>query len=231
MILTDLLFPRLCVGCNKLGSYLCSNCTQSLPQKDLICPICKRNSIGGMTHPLCSKKYGLDGMWSLGAYSGKLRKIIQKLKYRWVSDIAERLVDIMIEYWVLYPPQFLEEINKSNGEGWVIVPVPLHPKRYKWRGFNQSALLGMILAKKIGLNYKEAIVRTKNTQPQVGLEAVVRRDNIKDAFALSPNNQKPAANSYLLIDDVWTTGSTLKECCYVLKKNGAKKVWAITIAR
>ncbi len=195
-----------------------------------MCPNCEKAAIGGMTHPLCKKRYGLDGLWSLGIYQDPLKKAIQKLKYKFVSQIAETLLDLMIVYWAKHIPQFLEEIKKDKGVGWVVVPVPLHPKRQKWRGFNQSALLGKMLSQKLGMEYAEALKRTRYTKPQVGIKAWERKQNMHNAFA--PNLKFKIENlKFLLVDDVWTTGSTLKECAYVLKKGGAQKVWAITLAR
>ena len=228
--LLDLFFPKICCGCGKFGIYLCLKCTKEILQIDLVCPNCEKPAIGGITHPLCHKKYGLDGLWSLGIYRNPLKKIIQKLKYKFVSDVADVLVNLMIEYWAKYTPVFIGEIKKDRGFGWMVVPVPLHPKRQKWRGFNQSALLGQILSKKLGLDYQELLQRTKHTKPQVGLASWERKKNIRNAFAL--NLKFKIENlKLLLIDDVWTTGSTLKECCYVLKRNGEKKIWAITLAR
>lgn len=230
MNILDLIFPKFCVGCNKFGTYLCLNCQNNLKQSDLVCPVCEKNSIGGATHPLCRKKYRLDGLWSLGIYEGSLKRAIQKIKYKFVSDVVNSLINLILEYWAKYPPLFLDAIKKDRGVDWVIVSVPLHPKREKFRGFNQSALLGKLLAKKIGLKYGEYLKRIKYTKPQVGLLSYQRKQNIKGAFALNPNcNLKPV--NCLLIDDVWTTGSTLKECCYILKRGGAKKVWALTLAR
>lgn len=230
MGLLDLVFPKFCVGCGKFGTYFCLKCVQNIPQADLICPSCERASIGGKAHPLCHRRYSLEGLWSLGVYQDPLRKALQKLKYKFVKDIVLVLVDIMVEYWAKFSPEVLEEIKKDRGEGWVIVPVPLHSKRQKFRGFNQSAEIGKLLASKLGLRYEEVLKRIKYTKPQVGLESWERKKNIKDAFSLDPkcliHNSK-----FLILDDVWTTGSTLKECCFVLKKAGAKKVWAVTLAR
>jgi len=186
-------------------------------------------AIGGAVHPLCNKRYSLDGLWSLGVYKDSLRSAIQKLKYRFVADTAEELVDLMVNYWAKYTPQFFEEIKREGPEKWVIVPVPLHPKRQRFRGFNQSALLGKILALKMGLRYEEVLKRIKYTKPQVGLKGWERKKNISGSFSLTKSSV--LGPNVLLFDDVWTTGSTLKECCYVLKRGGAKKVWAITLAR
>lgn len=230
MNILDLIFPKLCVGCNKFGTYLCSSCKNEIKQTDLVCPVCEKNSIGGLTHPLCSKKYRLDGLWSLGIYEGSLKRTIQKIKYKFVSDVGESLINLIVEYWAKNSPLFLDEVKKDGGEGWVIVPVPLHPKRERFRGFNQSALLGKILAQKIGLKYGNYLKRIKYTKPQVGLMGFQRKQNIKGAFSLNTSHF-PLITNILLVDDVWTTGSTLKECCYILKAGGAKKVWALTIAR
>lgn len=230
MNILDFLFPKHCVGCNKLGIYFCQDCVHKIKQTDLVCPFCERLSIGGVVHPVCRRKYGLDGLWSLGIYENPLKTAIQKLKYRWIEGIAIILVDLNLEYWARHPPLFLDEIKKDHGENWLIVPVPLHWQRQNWRGFNQAELLAKDLAKKIGLEYANALKRIKPTNPQVGKDAYKRRENIKGAFALDSISQLPNSN-ILLIDDVWTTGSTLKECCYVAKRGGAKKVWAITLAR
>lgn len=232
MRLSDILFPKFCLGCNKLGTYLCPGCISNIKQGELICPTCEHPSIGGSVHPLCKRRYGLDGLWSLGSYEGSLKKAIQKLKYKFVRELAQDLIDLSINYWAKYSPLFFTEISKTGVENWAIVPVPLHPKRERWRGFNQAALLGQLLSKKIGIDYREALNRVKHTKPQVGLKGSERKKNIKDAFTLTTNYQPKTKNSsILLVDDVWTTGSTLKECCYILKRGGAKKVWAITLAR
>ena len=228
----DILFPKKCTGCGKDGGYFCGDCVSNILQIDLICPQCTNLSIGGLTHPSCEREFSLDGLWSLGIYQGSLRKAIQKLKYEpaLVKDFAPVLVDIFIEYWVKYQPFIYEEIKK-NSQGWMIAAVPLHWYRGNKRGFNQSKLIGQLLSKKLGLDYCDGLKRIRYTTPQVKLKRKDRKANIKNAFEITKPytlNPKPFV---LLIDDVWTTGSTLRECCKVLKKAGAKKVWALTLAR
>lgn len=235
----DFLFPKICVGCGKLGTYFCPKCIASIGQGELVCPTCERPAVGGKAHPLCKRRYGLDGLWSLGVYQNPLRKAIQKLKYKFVRELGEVLVNLMVEYWAKHSPEFLEEIKKNKGEDWVIVPVPLHTFRQNYRGFNQSALIGQLLSKKLCLDYSDVLTRVKLTKPQVGMDSKNRRQNIKGAFALNLKFKISGACDltvfenlkFLLVDDVWTTGSTLKECCYVLKRAGAQKIWAITLAR
>jgi ComF family protein len=227
----DLIFPKYCVGCNKEGTLLCQTCQKQVTQKDLICPQCKKIAFAGLTHPICRRWYSLDGLWSFGAFEGVLRKSIQKLKYRWVTEHADILMDQVIEYLAISSPEFFLQIKRDRGIGWAIVPVPLHWQRQNWRGFNQSALIAKKLAESLGLPYVELLKRTKNTTSQTTYDAAARRLNIKNAFTLSPNISISSYPHILLIDDVWTTGSTLQECCFVLKKNGVKKVWGFTLAR
>lgn len=230
MNLLDLLFPKTCLGCKKFGSYFCVNCIQEIKQTELVCPFCERASLGGVVHSVCKRKFGLDGLWSLGIYEGSLRTAIQKLKYKWVSEIAKELIDITIEYWAKNSPILLDKIKKDQGKSWIITAVPLHPYRQRWRGFNQSELLAKLLAQKLGLRYENTLKRVRNTTSQMKLLSHERKQNIKNAFTLT-HNSSPITHNLLLIDDVWTTGSTLKECCYVLKRGGVKMLWALTIAR
>lgn len=230
MNLLDILFPKTCVGCGKFGSYFCADCIKEVKQSELICPFCERASLGGVVHSVCKRKFGLNGLWYLGVYQGSLRKAIQKLKYKWVSEMAKDLVDITLTYWAINSPIILDEIKKDQGKSWIVTSVPLYSSRQKWRGFNQSDLLAKLFAQKLGLKYETLLKRIRNTKPQMKLLAHERKQNIRNAFALT-NNGERITNNVLLIDDVWTTGSTLKECCYILKRGGAKKVWALTIAR
>lgn len=163
-------------------------------------------------------------------FEGALRRAIIDLKYHFVRALSDELLNLVLEYWARYQPYVLDQIKKDHGQNWLVVPVPLYKTRLNWRGFNQSELLAKKLAVSLNLKYVSALERIKSTTPQVALKGATRRQNIRQAFSL--NTKYDIQNTcVLLVDDVWTTGSTLKECCFVLKKAGAKKVWAITLAR
>ncbi len=230
-LILDLFFPKKCVGCKKIDTYFCKGCIANILQTDLVCPQCERLAMGGQTHPICKRRFGLDGLWSLGIYQGSLKEAIKQFKYGKVTGLAEILVNIILEYWARYQPFVFDQIKISRGEGWAVVPVPLYWWRGNTRGFNQSSLIGQLLSKRLGLDYSEALKRTRYTKPQYQLEGPARHQNIRGAFEISSDFFLNPFPFTLLIDDVWTTGSTLKECCYILKRNGAKKVWAITLAR
>jgi len=113
----------------------------------------------------------------------------------------------------------------------LIVPVPLHRKREKARGFNQAELLARELGKFCGIPVEtRALLKIKNTPAQVSLEAESRKLNLQEAF-LAKKPERIADRIILLVDDVYTTGSTLKECSAVLLKAGAREVRAVTLAR
>ena len=192
--------------------------------------MCGRGSLGGLTHPGCRRPFGLDGLTSIFAYEGVIEKAIKKLKYKFVSDLASDLVELFLSFggedkafW-----------DFCRQEGVVLVPIPLHPRRLRWRGFNQAELLGKLIAKNLGIKFApDLLLRVKNTKPQVELDKKSRRQNIRRAFALNKNSQFDNLKicNFIIFDDVWTSGATLREAGKVLKRNGAKRVWGLTLAR
>ncbi len=229
MNLLDLVFPKNCVSCGKDGSYFCSSCITLILPAELICPICAKPSLGGMTHPLCQEKFGLDGLWSFGLYRPPLKLAIQKLKYKWIKELAQNLNSIIFDSGQPDTKALFNQIKKDPGT-WLVTSIPLHWQRQNWRGFNQAQLLGKLLAQRLGIKYLEALKKIKATKPQVSLSRDRRDQNLKNAFIIV-NKEQLSAQNYLLVDDVWTTGATIKECCRLLKRSGAKKVWGLTLAR
>ena len=220
----DLLFPKRCVSCGQIGSYLCPGCLKKIRFCQFqACPVCQRSSITGATHPRCQTKYSLDGLVSVSHFEGPVKAAIKKIKYKWVADLAEDLVGIILEN--LWKAKWLPQ------DEFIIVPVPLSPKRERWRGFNQSALLGKILAQRLELKFNGQILKKiKDTKPQVELSADERKKNLNGVFKVTAKDQV-LGRSFLLVDDMVTTGSTLRNCASTLKRAGAGKVWALTLAR
>jgi len=200
-----------------------------LLKDEQICPLCEKGTFGGLTHSGCRRPFGLDGLTSIFAYKGVVAKAIKKLKYKFVRDLAEELVELFLSFCG-EEKLFSDFCHLPDV---VLVPIPLHPRRLRWRGFNQAELLGKLIAKNLGIKFvPDLLVRVKDTRPQVDLDRKCRQQNILGAFRKNPNSQFVIRNSLILIfDDVWTTGATLKEAGKVLKRNGAKKVWGLTIAR
>lgn len=113
-----------------------------------------------------------------------------------------------------------------------VIPIPLFWYKENERGFNQASLFGKKLANEFNLQFSDKIlVRTKNVLSQTKLTQKQRKENVKGIFSLAPNLSISPALNILLIDDVWTTGATMKEATRVLKESGVKKVWGLTVAR
>jgi len=226
MGLLDLLFPKACLNCKKEGVYICSSCLEKLPDIERICPICERASIDGFTHVRCKKKLGLDGLVSLWPYEGVVRKGILALKYKFAREVAYE-----------FAKHIIFELQKGNvilPNKAVLIPVPLYWYRENWRGFNQVEEIGGLICEKFGWDINsDLLVRKRLKKPQTELKGVDRKKNIKGVFSISPNfkHQILDEKSFILFDDVYTTGSTLKEATKILKRNGAKEVWGLTIAR
>lgn len=213
-------FPKMCLGCGGEGRYVCEDCVAKVRLARPVCAYCQRFSINGSTHPNCSKDAGLDGQTSVWEYEGIIRKAILALKYKYATKVESELL------WYL---------NKQLTEGFIpdfdsLVPIPLHWYRQNTRGFNQSVEVGKAIADHINKRFiPDLLIRIKRTRPQTELKRDERSLNLKGVFAINLKYQIP--DSVILFDDVFTTGSTLKEATEVLKRGGVKKVWGLTIAR
>ncbi len=226
--LLDFFFPRRCLGCGRLGSYFCKDCQLiHLPPDWPICPHCGERSVLGITHLSCRRHDQLDGLSVLFRYHGLMKKTIKELKYRLVTDLAAEFTGQCFARWQAGEGDLFPVLDRS----WTLVPVPLHPRRERERGFNQAALIGERLAFLEGWEYDTSLVRLRRTIPQSSLEGKKEKlVNISGAFALV-EDIKIKGKKIILFDDIWTSGSTLQEGCRVLKKAGAAKVWGLALAR
>ncbi len=232
----DLVFPPACIVCHSHGEWLCAEC---LGQIDVVKPpLCYRCGLtlaveDGCRHlasqsapaicPQCSKApLRLDGLRTYGYYSGPLKQAVQQLKYADLRALAGPLGALMRDAWVREPAP-------AAGID-VVVPVPLHRIRERERGYNQAALLAREFGSRLGLPVVEdMLIRSRATAPQVGLDAQLREANVAGAFQCTATSV--SAINVLLIDDVFTTGSTLGAACAAFKDAGASSVWACTVAR
>lgn len=222
--LLDLLFPKRCVSCNKIGKYFCDICTAKIKFiTHQICPECENAAIDGFTHPRCKTKYSLDGLTAFFHYDGPIRQAVKLLKYRFVSDLAKEFIDLV-------PSSFLSTFNLQPST--VLIPIPLHPARLKFRGFNQAEVLGRLIANKLSIPVKTNILkRPKKTIPQVEMKDRKKRlKNMENVFSIAPNILISSYPNIILFDDVFTTGATLRAAANVLKRAGIERVWGIVLA-
>jgi ComF family protein len=164
----------------------------------------------------------MEGVVSAVAYRGVVKRLVTSFKYRYVREMAGTLVELLETY----------TDTEQIGNDAVVVPVPLHPRRERWRGFNQADLLGKAVAEYFGWELAEkALVRRKFTQPQMTLKGEERRKVLVGAFEKGAEIEKARGKRVVLVDDVWTTGATMRECTKVLRRLGAGEVWGLTLAR
>ena len=216
----DLVFPIHCTGCGREGGILCDECVYGLERvAPPFCGACSAPGVDGTCRWCLQYPRGFDSLRSPYRFEGPVRDAIHALKYRGVRAAAETLGGLMAEYGAANPVPVD-----------VLVPVPLHSRRLRGRGYNQSALLAREIGKRTFLPVVEGrLVRTRNSRPQVDVASrEERRDNVAGNFDCDTDVSGLAV---LLIDDVATTGSTLSECAHVLKEAGASSVHALTLAR
>jgi ComF family protein len=242
MSILDLIYPKRCVGCGAYGAYLCAACFAYITFADQgFCAVCQRGAIGGFTHPACKTSYEIDGVFASVAYKGVVKRLVYQFKYNpYILDIRHLLVDLFYEGIIQKEPF----VNLLTGRS-VFTPIPLHKNRMQQRGYNQSQVLSEGL---VGRLQKERLVRgdksenslviidflerMKQTKPQFGLSQQARLANIAGAFGLKANIAEDLRNTpvVFLVDDIVTTGSTLREAARVLKKAGAGKVYGLAFA-
>ena len=221
-IALDLLFPKWCVGCGKEGDFICHSCYQSLPRiTPPLCPRCGRPQPSSILCPNCiSWQAAIDGIRSPFQFDGVIRQAIHQLKYKNLRALTEPLAKFLNDYLTT---------NPIPGE--TLVPVPLHRKRLRERGYNQSSLLAQGLGKLTSLPVvDDCLIRQRHALPQARTQTVEeRRSNVADAFTCRDHGLKD--KQVLLIDDVATSGATLDACAVALKAAGATSVWGLTLAR
>jgi len=227
----DFIFPKRCVNCKKYGSYLCENCFIYLSfDTEGVCAVCNRPTIDNLTHPRCSTRYTIDGIFSSISYKGIAKKLVYNFKYKpFISDLSTLLTDLFYEG--LIQKEEFYNIQKKLRDKPVLVPVPLHPSRLRERGYNQSEILAKGLAERMNLKVLNCLRRTKLTKPQANLSKKERKKNIMGAFEVFMEKEKLKNLNVFLIDDIFTTGLTLNEAAKTLKKAGVRKVWGLTLAR
>jgi ComF family protein len=198
----DLLYPPRCAGCGRADAVWCARCTRQL------------GAVALELNPVSAPP--LYSICATGAHEGKLQQAIHAHKYSHAPaltvPLGKRLTDTLAAL------------------GWhfdVIVPVPLHPNRERARGYNQAHLLSEHVAQALGIPcVSGAVERWRDTPPQVGRSRKQREANMRGAFRAAT----PISGTALLIDDVFTTGATMRACAAAVRQAGAAKVYGLTVS-
>lgn len=220
----DLIYPPHCVVCrNADDGYLCQKCIDKIALiEPPLCNKCGKPSQESICDECRQHDYAFVCARSAAIFDGPLRDAIHSLKYRNNEVVADPLAQIMADAFVG------TRLARSTD---ILVPVPIHSSRMLQRGFNQSEVLARILASHINKPIEAKVLRkSRKTKHQVDLPHDERSINVRGSFDVI-NAEKISNKRVLLIDDVFTTGSTLNEAARVLLDAGAAEVRAYTLAR
>ncbi len=230
---TVTVFPSFCRLCGRAlvdpeEKIICARCLETVEiHRGPVCPVCGRfyhqTAASGQPCGQCQERTPeFSRHRSLGPYSGRLKEVILLFKYKSCEFLSRPLSAMVFRHFA--GGDLFEGLD-------YIVPVPLHRKREKQRGFNQAELLGCGLSDLSGLPLLTGVlIKIRNTPAQVSLEAAERETNLRKAF-LVKKGEKIDGRKILLVDDVITTGSTLRECAARLRQAGAGEIRALTLAR
>ncbi len=209
--LYELFFPKFCLNCKKEGSFLCQDCAALF-------------EISGF-HQVFKTKYLDDLYFALEYKNPLIKKLIQNYKYEpFIKELSKPLSSLLFAHLQLLDVPL--SIHKS-----VIVTIPLEKKRLKWRGFNQAEELAVELSSLLSVPIvKNVLIKKHSTVAQIKLSRNKRKENLLGVFACQHKVDIKDKN-ILLIDDIYTTGSTLGSAAKVLKSSGVKKIIGIVIAK
>lgn len=223
----DTLFPIECIGCGQEGAWLCRKCGEAIPIKTSeTCFVCKQPSRAWRTCYPCRSLCTLGGVIGFFEYSDEIVKtVLQVAKYGFLEDVLRPLLNVVAPY--IRPA--IEALD-LDPRAVLLVPVPLHPRRKRERGFNQAEIIAHAFAQASGGTVSTALVRRGARPPQASLDAFDRAQNIRRAFSCT-NPAQVYKRWIFIVDDIATTGSTLDECGRVLRAAGAGEVWGIVLAR
>ncbi len=229
-ILLDLFFPKFCVSCRKEGRYLCEDCLLFLSEALPICPVCFKTEYYGRRHKRCRKKDELDGLVALYDYEGLIKKMVNKMKYESLIEIPHEIVEYGFLSISNNKERFFHFLSFLYEKETAVTYVPLGVKKEVKRGFNQAEEVAKKVAIFTGKEYCKLLSKEKENKSQKNLDKKQRQENVKDVFSINQKIDK-VPSRVIIIDDVYTSGATLKECTKVLKKEGAKEVWGFVLAR
>ena len=210
----DLLAPHSCRGCGRVGTVLCDHCKNYIIKTHTnICPVCKDTTDCGK----CTKCQNLPPFYIVGERSDLLDAIIHGYKYNSIRAFSKPLAEI------------IDAITPQFQENTVIIPLPTVSYHIRNRGFDHTLLLAKKLARLRKINVQKMLIRANNTT-QVGSSRSKRLIQAKTAYKLNPKLKINQNTTYVLLDDVWTTGASMMSAYNILLEAGAKRIAIIILA-
>lgn len=237
MKLTEILFPRKCVLCDELSvqrifdktsgkeRYLCDECRKKFRViKEPRCKKCGRQ-IHDESEEYCincrDKKYQFESGRGVITYEGAVKNMMYRFKYsgmRWYKEFFSDVIEESAGEW----------IEKKNFD--LVIPVPLHVKKYRKRGYNQAALIAKEISKKYNITYSEkAVKRAVMTTPQKELGYEERKNNLKNAFIIDDNSVLLDCRRILVVDDIFTTGATVDSVARIIRESTDAQIYFLSV--
>ncbi len=215
----DFFLPLYCVGCRREGSGICRECLASISQLQAYCEVCAQPGEVRLCRRCASSPLPINGIRAVYPFEGVIRSAAHAFKYRNYRAIAPELAGLMAS-----------RLKSARIPATLLVPVPMHPRRERSRGYNQAALLADELGKLTGIPAAEDVLkRVVDSPPQV--QRASRADRMRIAEGTFSAAKSVDDESVLLIDDVVTTGSTMAACANALRAASADSVWGLALAR
>ncbi|MCL2576912.1 MAG: ComF family protein [Defluviitaleaceae bacterium] len=226
--LLDWVYPPVCISCrtllplNESRRFICEPCENLF--EPIITPFCEKCGAPTQVESKhCASCFGKNFIFEQNraafTYDELIRDLLHQMKFHNKKRVAQGLG----LFWAM---QFSQ---KDLQEDFTLVPMPMHQKKQRERGFNQAEILTAALSKKLGYPMENILIRTHDTPPQAGLHPSQRAENVKDVFAIR-KNEIVEGKKIILTDDIFTTGSSLNECAKTLKNAGASKILCMTLA-
>lgn len=204
----DLIFPKYCLNCHRGNFWLCSSCWEKL-----------KLDLAQSAEVETIVEY-CDEVMVVSSYDNLiLSKLLHCYKYKYITELSGYLAELAI---IFFKSTKMPEFD-------FVIPIPLSNKRELERGFNQSELVAELVGQEFGWSIDtKTLIRKLHTRPQVGLNAQQRLLNVQDIFSVT-NKSKLKNKKILLVDDVVTTGATMRECAKLLKQSGATAVYGLVL--
>lgn len=215
--LLQIIAPHHCYGCDKLGQTLCENCKYDIVS-DLFsgCIECRQPTNANGICRRCKTEY--DKAWVVGERNEILKNLLDGYKFQRQRQTYKILAKLLDETLPVFPAAT------------VVVPIPTISGHIRQRGYDHMRLVAKELARLRKLTYSELLVHKTNTK-QLGSSRRDRIAHAKVAYAVKPRETPSGATPYVLVDDVYTTGSTLQYAARTLREGGAEVIWAAVVAR
>lgn len=217
----DILFPPTCTVCGEEGAWVCSDCIAGFaPCENNRCPLCAKPFYRGFLCLTCRDQSALSQCCSSFAYTDALKTAVHAIKFGGARLSIPLLIPFLCDTWRML----------GNDAVDCVMPIPLHVRRERERGYNQAELFARGVAEHIKKPLlTDILIRTRETKAQAELSREERRVNTQGAFSCRAGGTTAGA-SVLLIDDVCTTGATLEQAARTLREAGAREVNALTLA-